>query len=650
MELENIVANTIYIKAKESGCDKDKGRSKKWRKILQFPHINICLPLAEEIEKTFDYIVEQQPIGRRLFWSFCCTAEPVLKTSVEFLDKVAEFELSIDDQRLPLAQEICNSFLQLAFSGPGIIELIGSENRDSVLASLNSQAKQSASGNDVTAKTNDPSTGDNSTGAAAATASDAAATALPDGGRGCPSNAPSKELFTACAKSVRSHLSGEPFDRFLDSLFFKRYLQWKWLERQPVTKRTFRMYRVLGKGGFGEVCACQVRSTGKLYACKKLEKKRIKKRGGERLALNEKQILQRANSRFVVSLAYAFETKDALCLVLTIMNGGDLKFHIHSMAPNCVSNGPNKGVSYGFDEARARYYAAEITCGLEHLHGMRIVYRDLKPENILIDDVGHVRISDLGLAIELEEGGAAKGKVGTLGYMAPEVVRGERYAFPVDWFGLGCIVFEMLAGRSPFRRRKERVKREEIDRRVREDTEDYSAAGSDGESPFSQSAEAFCRALLAKDPAERLGTASGANELREHDFFRGAINWRRLEAGVEPVPFSPDPHAVYAKDVLDIEQFSTVKGVHLDDKDQDFYSRFNTGAVSIPFQEEIIETECFADLEVYYSASGGLVDSLNPDLPPLSPKKGLFSKLFGGGKWDRRAGASSAASKSVSEA
>ena len=70
---------------------------------------------------------------------------------------------------------------------------------------------------------------------------------------------------------------------------------------QPVTKNTFRMYRVLGKGGFGEVCACQVRATGKMYACKKLEKKRIKKRNGEAMALNEKQILQKINSRFVVS-------------------------------------------------------------------------------------------------------------------------------------------------------------------------------------------------------------------------------------------------------------------------------------------------------------------------------------------------------------
>lgn len=73
---------------------------------------------------------------------------------------------------------------------------------------------------------------------------------------------------------------------------------------QPVTYKTFRMYRVLGKGGFGEVCACQVRATGKMYACKKLEKKRIKKRKGEPMVLIEKQILQKINSKFVVSISF----------------------------------------------------------------------------------------------------------------------------------------------------------------------------------------------------------------------------------------------------------------------------------------------------------------------------------------------------------
>jgi len=104
------------------------------------------------------------------------------------------------------------------------------------------------------------------------------------------------------------------------------------------------------------VCACQVRATGKLYACKRLEKKRIKKRRGESMALNEKRILESIHSRFVVTLGYAYATKDALHLVLTIMNGGDLKFHIHQLGSSGKS---------GVSPERAIFYAAQIACGLE---------------------------------------------------------------------------------------------------------------------------------------------------------------------------------------------------------------------------------------------------------------------------------------------
>lgn len=85
-------------------------------------------------------------------------------------------------------------------------------------------------------------------------------------------------------------------------------------------------------------------------------------------------------------------------------SGGDLKFHIYNM-----------GGDPGFELVRARFYAAEVVCGLEHLHQQGIVYRDCKPENILLDDHGHVRISDLGLAVEIPEGEMVRGRVGTVG-------------------------------------------------------------------------------------------------------------------------------------------------------------------------------------------------------------------------------------------
>ncbi len=106
-----------------------------------------------------------------------------------------------------------------------------------------------------------------------------------------------------------------------------------------------------------------------------------------------------------VSLAYAYQTKDALCMVLTLMNGGDLRFHIHHIG------------SSGLSMERAVFYAGEIARGLSHLHSARIAYRDMKPDNILLDDLGHVRISDLGLAVLIPEGQSVRGRVGTIGYM-----------------------------------------------------------------------------------------------------------------------------------------------------------------------------------------------------------------------------------------
>ena len=225
-----------------------------------------------------------------------------------------------------------------------------------------------------------------------------------------------------------------------------------------------------------------------MYACKTFNKKYIKKCKAESMVLNEKIMLEKVNSRFVVNLAYAFETKEALCLVLTIMSGGDLKFHIYKM-----------GDEPGFPEDRAKFYAAEILLGLHHLHSNGIVHRDCKPENILLDDHGHVRISDLGLAVQMLDGKVACGRVGTTGYMAPEVIRNEKYSYSPDFFALGCLIFEMIEGSRPFYSRREKISRSDIDRRVLENSETYSEK-------FSEDAKNLCRYLLQKTVHKRIGT------------------------------------------------------------------------------------------------------------------------------------------------
>ncbi|VDO49672.1 unnamed protein product [Haemonchus placei] len=71
-------------------------------------------------------------------------------------------------------------------------------------------------------------------------------------------------------------------------------------------------------------------------------------------------------------------------------------------------------------------------------------------------------------------------------FIAPEIVKNERYSYGVDWWGLGCLIYEMIEGKAPFRQRKEKVKREEVERRVREDQEKYS-------DKFSEASRTLCR-------------------------------------------------------------------------------------------------------------------------------------------------------------
>lgn len=604
MELENIVANTVYIKARE-GEHKRKGKSKKWKDMLRFVPLSQCGQTETEIEQTYSYIVEKQPIGKRLFEDFCRQTQ-FYKNWMNFLELVNQYELSIADKR-KIAAEIRKLFLE-----PGSPYRINSESKS----------------DDQPRYMNSHYIGEEDIDSCLKEIEKLESQPVVRESKNQNFYDPLDEIFKPIQTAIRKHLAEQPFQDFLHSKKYHRFIQWKELEKRNITKTHFRQYRVLGKGGFGEVCACQVRATGKLYACKRLEKKRIKKRHGEKMALNEKCILESINSRFVVTLGYAYETKEALHLVLTIMNGGDLKFHIHNLPDTMTFQ-------------RAIYYAAQIACGLEDLHAEGIIYRDLKPENCLLDDNGNIRISDLGLAERVKLDKRVKGRVGTVGYMAPEVVKNEQYGFGVDWWGLGCIIFELISGRGPFRKRGEKVKRDEVESRVKNDTEHYSKefteeyarelsekkqkekSSENGSSGINGGQKTFfglihldplrleeevqgrvaakdiCQKLLQKDPVNRLGVRSGyysnAREVQSHPFF-ATISMKHLKAGHYYPPFQPDQKAVYAKDVLDIEQFSTVKGVTIGERDEDFYKKFNTGCVSITWQEEILET-VFDDLE-----------------------------------------------------
>ena len=579
LEWHDEIANLAFIKARgNAGKDKEYGRSKKWRKRLQFPHITECKGIIAKLPSIeYDYIVNTQPIGAKLFHQFCLKAYSEYSRYHEFLETVKWFELVKDTDKKSTAESIINKYLRKSDTlDSGVCTDFTSDDRfqlDKFVDVISENSIQKV----LTGFSKPPNTN-----------------CLSDHWEG---------LFDDCVSEVKLYLSRTPFEEFKNSMYFNRYLQWKWLEQKPVTEKTFNMFRVLGKGGFGEVWACQTRNTGKMYACKRLEKIQIKKHKDNAMVLREKQVLEKIDSLFVVNVAYAYETKEALCLILTLMTGGDLRFHIYNM------EGWNMEVSdkekeSGFNEERSRFYAAEILLGMHHLHSIGIIHRDLKPENILLDSEGHVRISDMGLSVVIPEGEMIRGGGGTPGYMAPELLRKEEYMFSPDYFSYGCIIYEMIEGRHPFRKRKERVSKKEVDRRVKEMEILYS-------SKFTDDVKSLCSSLLTKSVSDRIGCNSGrrgAIEVKRHPWF-STINWNRMEVGMEKPEFIPDPRAVYAKSAADIDQFSEVRGTKFDESDTEVYRKFNTGAVSEKWQDEMLETGVFEELNVF-----GPDDSLPPDL------------------------------------
>ncbi|CAB1318761.1 unnamed protein product [Coregonus sp. 'balchen'] len=375
---------------------------------------------------------------------------------------------------------------------------------------------------------------------------------------------------------VQTHLAKKQVP---PSLFqFTRFCQWKNVELNiHLTMNDFSVHRIIGRGGFGEVYGCRKADTGKMYAMKCLDKKRIKMKQGETLALNERIMLSLVSTGdcpFIVCMTYAFHTPDKLCFILDLMNGGDLHYHLSQ-----------HGV---FSEKEMRFYAAEIILGLEHMHNRFVVYRDLKPANILLDEHGHVRISDLGLACDFSKK-KPHASVGTHGYMAPEVLqKGTAYDSSADWFSLGCMLFKLLRGHSPFRQHKTKDKHE-IDRMTL--TMNVELPDS-----FSVELKGLLEGLLQRDVVKRLGCLGrGAPEVKEHLFFKG-IDWQQVYLQKYSPPLIPPRGEVNAADAFDIGSFDEedTKGIKLLDSDQELYKNFPL-VISERWQQEVAETVYEAD-------------------------------------------------------
>jgi serine/threonine protein kinase len=403
-------------------------------------------------------------------------------------------------------------------------------------------------------------------------------------------------LFDRLQHSIIDTVEMSLFLSFVESKYYRRLLGFRNHERTPIHRDDFTFIRILGEGGFGKVFAVSKNDTRALYACKTMSKERIAHKKREKLVMNERNILAQMDHPFIVGLQYAFQDDQNLYLLLDLMPGGELGFHLSKIGR--------------MHEDAVRFYAAGIVLALEYFHKNNIVYRDLKPENIMLDSEGYIRLTDLGLCARLDDGKALKQHCGTRSYMAPEQCYGETsYSESVDWWSLGVTVYFLMCGSNPFSRRHRRRKLHKSkskmslkrsasgfkstrtfgfgapslhpsgddtkagtdkvpklgvgdddrhDHRKQETHEQrtaryaqlaymYEQIVAEFQWPeyFSDSCKDLCKRLINMDRDKRLG-ATGADEIKQHPFFDG-INWERLMARHVSPPFIPNRDFVNAK-------------------------------------------------------------------------------------------------------
>ncbi|XP_078035168.1 protein kinase C [Augochlora pura] len=282
----------------------------------------------------------------------------------------------------------------------------------------------------------------------------------------------------------------------------------------------FNFIKVLGKGSFGKVMLVERKTNpDEVYAVKILRKEVLLQDDDVDCTMTEKRILTlAARHPFLTAIHSCFQTSDRLFFVMEFVNGGDLMFHIQKARK--------------FDEARARFYAAEVTLALQFLHKHHVIYRDLKLDNILLDQEGHCKLADFGMCKEgIIEGETTTATFcGTPDYIAPEILKELPYGASVDWWALGVLMYEMMAGQPPFEADTE----DELFQTILRESVVYPVW-------ISEEATSILVGFMTKNPNERLGcvAANGREEaIKAHPFFQ-SIDWDALEARKIRPPIRP---------------------------------------------------------------------------------------------------------------
>merc|ERR1719382_1467480 len=263
----------------------------------------------------------------------------------------------------------------------------------------------------------------------------------------------------------------------------------------------FSLLTTIGTGTFARVCLCQEEHTREYYALKVMAKHDLVRQKQVAHVKSEKAILEQVSHPFLLELLWSHQDSSFLYMLFPYVVGGELFSYLRRAG--------------NFPAATTLFYSAEIVSALEYLHSLSIIYRDLKPENLLLDSDGHLKIIDFGFAKKVSD--RTWTLCGTPEYLAPEIIQSKGHNKAVDWWALGILLYEMLAGYPPF-----------FDDNPFGIYEKILGGKIDWPRHIDPLAKDLIKKFLVQDRTKRLGNMkNGTEDVKRHRWFK-SLDWEEV--------------------------------------------------------------------------------------------------------------------------
>ena len=306
-----------------------------------------------------------------------------------------------------------------------------------------------------------------------------------------------------------------------------------------------------------------------------MSKEKIISSHSEDNILGERNILSKINHPFIVNMYFSFQDNDNLYLIMDLLSGGDLRYHISHKKP-CV-----------FNEIQTKFFISNIIIALEYIHSQKIVHRDIKPENLVLDINGYVRLTDFGIAL-INKDNNLKESSGTAGYMAPEVMMQQGHSYPADFFALGVIGYEFMIGNRPYYgKNRKQIKKFIISYQAK-------IKFNNSKKGWSQNSKDFINRLLQRRPIKRLGY-SGIKELKNHLWLKD-IDWDALKKKKIIAPYKPKQgkdffDKKYCQEEKTIEKYKNIININDHQHAFDNYTFINLKYISKFYNENFNQNQ-----------------------------------------------------------